>query len=192
MKLVFIYGPPAVGKLTVAQELAALTGLKLFHNHLTVDLALAFFDFGTKEFGRYLDHLRLEAFETAARANMPGVIFTFVYAYPLDNLFVEDVKDSAEENGGEVCFVQLTCEREELERRVLGASRQRFRKIKTVEKLQDLFKRYELFKPIPFENNLTIDTTHLAPRDAAQKIVEHFKLESLSVPPSTNDSSHHL
>ncbi len=191
MKLVFIYGPPAVGKLTVAQELAALTGLKLFHNHLTVDLALAFFDFGTKEFGRYLDHLRLEAFETAARENMPGVIFTFVYAYPLDNLFVEDVKDSAEENGGEVCFVQLTCEREELERRVLGASRQRFRKIKTVEKLQDLFKRYELFKPVPFENNLTIDTTHLAPRDAAQKIVEHFKLESLSVPPS-NDSSHHL
>ncbi len=36
MRLVFIYGPPGVGKLTVARELAALTGFKLFHNHLTV------------------------------------------------------------------------------------------------------------------------------------------------------------
>ncbi len=37
MKLVFIYGPPASGKLTVARELAALTGYKLFHNHLVVE-----------------------------------------------------------------------------------------------------------------------------------------------------------
>ena len=34
MKLVFIYGPPAVGKLTVAKELAALTGFKVFHNQV--------------------------------------------------------------------------------------------------------------------------------------------------------------
>ena len=39
MQLVFIHGAPAVGKLTVARELAALTGFRLFHNHLTVDLA---------------------------------------------------------------------------------------------------------------------------------------------------------
>jgi tRNA uridine 5-carbamoylmethylation protein Kti12 len=32
MKLIFLYGPPAVGKLTVAQELVTLTGYKLFHN----------------------------------------------------------------------------------------------------------------------------------------------------------------
>ena len=38
MKLIFIYGLPATGKLTVAVELAAMTGYKLFHNHLVVDL----------------------------------------------------------------------------------------------------------------------------------------------------------
>ena len=38
MKLVILYGPPGVGKLTVGRELAARTGFKLFHNHLTVDL----------------------------------------------------------------------------------------------------------------------------------------------------------
>jgi len=38
MRLVYLYGPPGVGKLTVARELVALTGLKLLHNHLTVNL----------------------------------------------------------------------------------------------------------------------------------------------------------
>lgn len=39
MKLVFLYGPPAVGKLTVAQALAQKTSFKVLHNHLVNDLA---------------------------------------------------------------------------------------------------------------------------------------------------------
>ena len=50
MKLVVIFGPPAVGKMTVGFELAKLTGLKLFHNHLTIELVLNFFDFSTPQF----------------------------------------------------------------------------------------------------------------------------------------------
>ena len=38
MRLVVLYGPPGVGKLTVGTELSELTGFKLFHNHLTVNL----------------------------------------------------------------------------------------------------------------------------------------------------------
>jgi tRNA uridine 5-carbamoylmethylation protein Kti12 len=48
MKLVFLHGAPAVGKLTVARELSALTGFRLFHNHLTVDLATSLFTFGSE------------------------------------------------------------------------------------------------------------------------------------------------
>ena len=48
-KLVLLTGPQAVGKMTVGQELAKITGLKLFHNHMTIDLALKFFDYSTKE-----------------------------------------------------------------------------------------------------------------------------------------------
>jgi replication-associated recombination protein RarA len=34
MKLL-LYGPPAVGKLTIAKEIARLTGFKVAHAHLT-------------------------------------------------------------------------------------------------------------------------------------------------------------
>jgi 2-phosphoglycerate kinase len=50
--LVFIVGPPAVGKMTVGFALAERTGLRLFHNHQTIELALNFFEFGTPPFGR--------------------------------------------------------------------------------------------------------------------------------------------
>lgn len=50
--LVFVVGPPAVGKMTVGRELAARTGLVLFHNHHTIDLVLRFFPYGTPPYQR--------------------------------------------------------------------------------------------------------------------------------------------
>ena len=176
MKLVFIYGPPAAGKLTVAEAVAARTGYKLFHNHLTVDLAHAFFEFGTEPFGRYVDHLRFEAFETAAREGVVGMIFTFCYAYPFDNPFVEDVQDIIAKHNGEINFVQLTCERAVLEQRVLAESRQRFRKIKDVDKLREVVGRHDLYSPIPFVSSLRIDNTHVPAEEAACRIVTHYGL----------------
>jgi hypothetical protein len=39
----------------VAKEVAALTGFKLFHNHLTIDLYKSIFEFGTDHFRRMLE-----------------------------------------------------------------------------------------------------------------------------------------
>ena len=50
--LVIICGPPASGKMTVGQELQKLTGYKLFHNHMSLELVNQFFDFGTTNFER--------------------------------------------------------------------------------------------------------------------------------------------
>ena len=46
MKLVFLYGSPGVGKLTVAEALSRLTGYKVFHNHLTANIAHLLFEIG--------------------------------------------------------------------------------------------------------------------------------------------------
>ena len=40
MKLVFIIGNSAVGKMTVGQELTKITDLKLFHNHMMIEPVL--------------------------------------------------------------------------------------------------------------------------------------------------------
>ena len=36
MKLVFLFGDAAVGKMTVGQELTKITDLKLFHNDMSM------------------------------------------------------------------------------------------------------------------------------------------------------------
>jgi tRNA uridine 5-carbamoylmethylation protein Kti12 len=77
MKLIFIYGLPATGKLTIAQELVAITGYKLFHNHLVVDLLQTVFEFGSPEFIALREEMWLSIFEQASRARLPGLIFTF-------------------------------------------------------------------------------------------------------------------
>src|SRR2546423_7333193 len=81
--LVFIVGPPAVGKMTVGHELAVRTGLKLFHNHQTIDLALRFFPFGSPPFARLVNEFRRRILEEVASSDLPGLIFTFVWAFDL-------------------------------------------------------------------------------------------------------------
>ena len=43
MKLVFLFGNAAVGKMTVGQELMKITDLRLFHNHMTIEPVLEVF-----------------------------------------------------------------------------------------------------------------------------------------------------
>ncbi|TKJ90695.1 shikimate kinase [Paenibacillus sp. CFBP13512] len=38
MKFIILFGPQAVGKMTVGQSLVAKTNFKLFHNHMSIDL----------------------------------------------------------------------------------------------------------------------------------------------------------
>lgn len=80
MKFVLIFGPQAVGKMTVGQELEKLTGLKLFHNHMTIDLLVPFFGF-TPEMWKLSDHFREEIFKAMAKSNQKGLIFTYVWAF---------------------------------------------------------------------------------------------------------------
>lgn len=176
MRLVFIYGPPGAGKLTIGRELAAATGFKLFHNHLSRDAVEPVFEFGTPSFGRLVGKIRLEVIEEAARENLDGLVFTFVYAHPDDRPFVGRVVEAVERHGGEVCFVQLVCRQEELERRVRSGDRMRQRKVATVELLRELLERCDLSTPVPDSDTLSIDNTRLGPREAAEKIVNHFAL----------------
>lgn len=78
MNFVAVFGPPAVGKMTVGQEIAKLTGYPLLHNHMTIDLVTELFDFGTPPFCKLVPAFRQMLVSEAAASDLPGLIFTFV------------------------------------------------------------------------------------------------------------------
>ena len=175
MNLIFIYGPPAAGKLTVAGEIAALTGYKVFHNHLSIDCIEPVFEFGSPSFYKLIEKIRLDVIGEAARENV-SLIYTFCYAKDQDDAHIDKVLEAVEKHGGEVCFVLLRCQREELEKRVLAESRKKYGKANNLNILNELLDKYELFQPVNARKSLIVDNTDLSPQDAARRIVEHFKL----------------
>ena len=91
MKLIFLHGRPG-GKLTVARQLEILTGFKLFHNHLTVDLVGSVFQFGSQPFVGLREIIWLEVFSQASSAGLDGLIFTFAYDRSVRKSFIENVR----------------------------------------------------------------------------------------------------
>ena|SRR3989344_459221 len=171
MKLIVLYGPPAVGKLTVARELAKLTGLTIFHNHLTVDFLDPLIGYGTKGFFKLLNRIRLDVLETASKNNNhPGFILTWVYAKGEDDDFVKEVTETVEGNGGMIYWIRLFCDEAELMKRVTQPSRHEFGKITTAEGLKKNLEEADLTAAVPGERSLEIDTTNLLPIEAAKKI----------------------
>lgn len=175
MKLIILYGPPAVGKFTVAKELASLTGYKLFHNHLTVDLVTSLFEYGTPPFWKLLRSTREQMLEAAAREGV-NLIFTFVFAAGEDEGLMNGYFDIIEKNGGEVSLVQLKTTDAELSKRVENVSRKAFGKIATIESLESYLKKYDLRTPVPGKESLIIDNTDLTPLEVAEQIRTHFSL----------------
>ena len=78
MNFVIVFGPLAVGKMTVGQELEKITDLKLFHNHMTIDIILPYFDMRSPSFKKLVNAFRIQMFEEIAKSKLPGLIFTYV------------------------------------------------------------------------------------------------------------------
>lgn len=175
MNLVLIYGPPGVGKLSVARELARATGYRLFDNHVSIACAEPVFDFGTPPFGKVVSKIRMAVFEEAAREGV-SLVFTFVYACPEDTPFVERVYDLVEGLGGRVLLVRLSCAREELERRLPHPDRAQRGKMASLELLREVTARYDIFSPVPGRESLEIENTAVAPDEVARLIISHYHL----------------
>lgn len=184
--LVFIVGPPAVGKMTVGHALARQTGLKLFHNHQTIDLALRFFPYGSPPFQRIVGEFRRRIFEEVAASALPGLIFTYVWAFDhvSDDAAVAEVAAIFSARGGRVVYVELACalderlRRNETEfrlvekpfKRDLAQSRQQLLEAET---------KYQLNSRGKYDGRadyLRLDNTTLTADEVAGRIIEHFGL----------------
>lgn len=176
MNLVFIYGPPGVGKLTVAKALAKITGLPVFDNHATFDLAARLFKPLSPPHREFMRRMRFDAFELAAREKIPGLIFTMVYARDYDEYLIRDIVKTVRQNGGKVCFVQLISDPQTLFRRIKHRSRASFGKITRSRVLKEKLAQYDLFSPVLRAKSLTINTDKIAPAIAARQIKRHYLL----------------
>jgi hypothetical protein len=168
MWLVFLHGPPASGKLTVGRELQAVTGFRLFHNHLVVDLLESLFEFGSAPFVRLREQLWLSAFREAAR-NDVSLIFTFAPEHTVRTSFPAAAESAVRSEGGRVLFVSLRCAEPELERRLSDPTRSAFGKLRSSKQYREL-RDSGAFEFPPLRADLLIDTDALSPPQAAQEI----------------------
>jgi predicted kinase len=178
MKLILLYGPPAVGKLTIAQEIARLTGFKVFHNHLTVNLVAAILPRGTPAYRQLLWDIRYAVFAEAARAHIEGLLFTMVYRRDQDPYIARCV-EIVEQCGGSVCFVHLYCHEETVRQRVVREDRKQHGKITSVELLNELLRHWEprsTFEAATQWDSLSLNTDVLRPVEAAQQVIAHYRL----------------
>jgi len=186
MKFVLIFGPMAVGKMTVGQELSKVTGLPLFHNHMTIEMVLPFFEFGTPEFVYLVNLYRRELFETVAKSDSEGMIFTYVWAFnhESDWKFVEKVTSFFRDNDTEVYFVELEADLDERVERNKTPNRLAHkpskRNIDQTEKrmiaAQDIYRMNSKDGEIKEKNYLRIDNTKLTAKETVKIIVDRFDL----------------
>ncbi len=176
MKLIFMYGPPASGKLTVARELAALTGYRLFHNHLVVDALGAVFEFGSEPFVELRERIWLDVLEKAACSGIDGVIFTFAPERSVGQEFVGTLRRQVAAAGGDVLFVRLDCADDEIERRLGHRSRRQSGKLTSVKLYRELKAEGVFDAPVMPEPALVVDSDTLSAGESARLIAAELRL----------------
>jgi len=174
MKLIFIYGPPASGKLTIAEKLSNETGIPLFHNHLSRDLVKDIYQDDLLNHYGLVDKIRFDVLEYCAK-NQTDLIFTYVYGGSFDDKNVRSFINKIESNGGEVLFVELTAEPNDLVDRVDNESRKKFKKLTDRAVMEKLVESMEEFK-ISFVDSLKINTSEMSVDESVKKVIKDLKL----------------
>jgi hypothetical protein len=186
MKFILIFGPQAVGKMTIGQELEKITDLKLFHNHMTIDLVSPFFDYGTKEGKRLVNLFRQEIFEAVAKSDLYGLIFTFVWAFDMkeDWDYVNKLCQLFIDEGADIYLVELEAEfNERLARNKTPLRLEHKPTKRNIEwsetDLKNSMKKHRLNSfqgEIKYPNYIKINNTAISPQVVAMMVKDQFGL----------------
>ena len=184
MKVLFLFGNAAVGKMTVGQELMKITDLRLCHNHMTIEPVLEIFGKFDKN---TIIRLRDVIYEEFAKSDNYGIILTFMWAFDEqeDWDYFAHIREIFEAHGAEFYYVELVASREvRLARNITEnrlANKASKRDIETSNRRlihDDEKHRFESYEgEIPYPNYIKIDNTNLAPEEVARMIKEKFSFE---------------
>lgn len=186
MNLILIFGPSAVGKMSVGRELCKKLDYKLFHNHMTIEPLLQIFDFNSASFQKLNSKFRRGIFEEVAKSSLPGFIITFAWA--LDR--IEDKKEADsytkifKDAGHDVYYLELTADQKTRLARNESAQRLEHKASKrdlefSRSNLISCDKNYRLnsTEGSPFyysENYLKINNERLSTVEVANKVIQYF------------------
>ena len=164
-------------------ELSKITNFALLHNHMTIELLLKFFDFGSKPFVKLDELFRKELILALKGTDRPGMILSFVWEVSMhkEKEYVDNLWKSYTDNISNVCFVELTCPQKIRLERNKGTLRIKEKPSKadltwSDNNLLEMDNNFvmnssekHLF-PYP-ERHLNIDNSSLAPEVVAEKII---------------------
>ena len=183
--LVVIFGPPAVGKMTVGQELERITSFRLFHLHQVVDLVIQYFPYSispTSSYERLVVSYRRRFFEEAARSGLQIVTTAgWRFDLPAEEDAVRSYMQPFLERGARVYFVELSASVEARLERNRSDNRRRHKKIEWATddyvRQDAILHRYDSGGTLPFDLPfLRIETENLPAEATALRIAEHFGL----------------
>ena len=181
MKLLFIFGDSAVGKMTVGQELAKVTPLRLFHNHMMIEPVLEIFG----QFrGDVIQKLRTTVLEEFGKTDNYGMIFTYMMAFdmPSEYEYIQNVIATLGVADEDVCYAELVAPqnirlaRNATENRLTHKASKRDVDASNARLIRD--DEQHRMESLPGEirspNYIRIDNSHLSPAEAAKRIKDRF------------------
>ena len=183
MKLLFLIGDSAVGKMTVGQELMKTTDFRLFHNHMMIEPVIDIFG----EFrGATTQRLREVIFEDFAASDCYGMIFTFMWAFDMQSGwdYISHVTDIFNKYNADIYYVEIVApqeirlQRNATENRLNHKPSKRDIEISSQRLLTDDNNHRCVSNDgeITFENYIKIDNSDLSPETVAKMIKECFLL----------------
>ncbi len=186
MKLIVIFGPQAVGKMTIGHELEKITSLKLFHNHMPIELVTPFFSYGTDTGKRLVKLIREEIFKAVATSDQEGLIFTYLWYFDdsKDKEYLESLVKIFKDNNSEIYYVELEADEEERIKRNKTEHRLEHKPTKrniewSENQLKNSTKEHRVNSnegEIEEKNYLRINNTSIEAQEVAILIKEKFNL----------------
>ena len=183
MKLLFLFGNAAVGKMTVGQKLMKITDMRMLHNHIVIEPVLEVFGEFNKDIMARLRNVILEEFAASGKY---GLIVTAMIDFDSQSSwdYIARIREMFEKYDSEFYYAELVAsqeirlQRNVTENRLLHKASKRNIEVSN-QRLLDDDKKARLVSndgEITFENYIKIDNSGLSPEVVAKMIKERFSL----------------